>query len=260
MSLPLSGYRIWITRPEAQAGYLTTAITQFGAQAYTLPLLTISSVIDPSELDETLAHLNQFDLAVFISPSALNAVFAKLSTPWPADLPVAVVGPGSAKRAAELGRKRIICPPAQFDGEGLLQELGAQTGKKIVLFRGNGGRDILPAGLSAAGADVTLVTAYQRGAPTLDASEIAHQLQLGCDGIVISSSEAAQHLFNWAGGETRLKLQCALYFVPHHRIAEALQANGAHHIVQTEAGDDGITQSICRYFAPGLSPKSSPKE
>ncbi|QZA77668.1 uroporphyrinogen-III synthase [Deefgea tanakiae] len=255
MSLPLSGYRIWITRPADQARYLTEAIIKNGAQTYTSPLLTISPAIDQGQLDDAIACLNQFDLAVFISPSALNAVFTKLSTPWPSDLPVAVVGPGSAKRAAELGVKHIICPATQFDGEGLLKELGAQTGQKIVLFRGNGGRDILPAGLSAAGADVTLVTAYQRSAPTLDASEIERQLQLGCDGIVISSSEAAQHLFNWAGGETRHKLQCALYFVPHHRIAEALQANGANNIVQTEAGDDGITHSICRYFAPVLSPK-----
>ncbi len=255
MSLPLSGKRIWVTRPEAQSGYLTAALDQRGAQTYTLPLLTISPVIDQGEMADTITRLHQFDLAIFISPSALNAVFAKLSAPWPPDLPVAVVGPGSAKRAAELCVKHIICPPSQFDGEGLLQELGPQVGKKIVLFRGNGGRDILPAGLSAAGADVTLVTAYQRSAPTLNPLEIERQLQLGCDGIVISSSEAAQHLFDWAGGETRHKLQCVLYFVPHHRIAKALQANGAQHIVQTEAGDDGIAQSICRYFVPGLSPK-----
>lgn len=255
MSSALSGKRIWVTRPQAQSGYLIEQIEKQGADSYTLPLLTITPALDQESLNDALARLNQFDLAVFISPSALNAVFAKLSAPWPTDLPVAVVGPGSAKRAAELGVSHIICPPSQFDGEGLLKELGTQTGKKIALFRGNGGRDILPSGLNAAGASVTLVTAYQRSAPQLDASEIEHQLQLGCDGIVISSSEAAQHLFNWAGGETLLKLQCALYFVPHHRIAEALQANGAQHIVLTEAGDDGITQSICRHFAPVLSPK-----
>jgi uroporphyrinogen-III synthase len=255
MSLPLSGKRIWVTRPESQSMYLTAAIIKEGAESYTLPLLTISAHPDQGELNQAISQLKQFDLAVFISPSALNAVFAKLKTPWPSDLPIAVVGPGSAKRAAELGAQQIICPASQFDGEGLLQELGQQAGKKIVLFRGNGGRDILPSGLSAAGATVTLVTAYQRSAPKLDATDIERQLQLGCDGIVISSSEAAQHLFNWAGGETRLKLQCALYFVPHHRIAETLRANGASNIVQTAAGDDGITHSICRYFSPVLSPK-----
>ena len=255
MSLALAAKRIWVTRPEAQAGYLIASLNQEGLDTYTLPLLNISAAADSTELNAALTQLAQFDLAVFISPSALNAVFAALSTPWPADLAVAVVGPGSAQRAAELGVQHIIVPPQQFDGEGLLSELGPQTGKKIVLFRGNGGRDILPTGLRAAGAEVTLVTAYQRSAPQLDADEIARQLQLGCDGIVISSSEAAQHLFNWAGGETRLKLQCAVYFVPHQRIAAALQANGAHNIVQTAAGDDGITRSICRYFLPALSPK-----
>jgi uroporphyrinogen-III synthase len=248
--------RIWVTRPEAQAGYLIESLNKEGLDTYTLPLLNISAAKDPSELNAALAQLAQFDLAVFISPSALNAVFATLNAPWPADLAVAVVGPGSAQRAAELGVQRIIVPPQQFDGEGLLEQLkklGPQTGKKIVLFRGNGGRDILPAGLTAAGAEVTLVTAYQRSAPQLDSAEIERQLQFGCDGIVISSSEAAQHLFNWAGGETRLKLQCALYFVPHPQIAEALRANGVRNIVQTAAGDDGITRSICRYFSPDFS-------
>lgn len=255
MSLALTSKRIWVTRPEAQSGYLTESLTKEGAETYTLPLLEISAAADPTELNAALAQLAQFDLAVFISPSALNAVFTALNAPWPADIAVAVVGPGSAQRAAELGVQHIIVPPQQFDGEGLLSELGAQIGKKIVLFRGNGGRDILPAGLAAAGAEVTLVTAYQRSAPQLDADEIERQLNLGCDGIIISSSEAAQHLFNWAGGETRLKLQCAVYFVPHQRIAAALQANGVHNIVQTAAGDDGITRSICRYFSPVLSPK-----
>ncbi len=255
MSLTLTTRRIWVTRPKEQAGYLAAALNEKGAQAYTLPLLQISPVADPHELKAAIAQLEQFDLAVFISPSALNAVFSQLNAPWPAQMPVAVVGPGSAQRARELGVQHIICPPEQFDGEGLLAEMGAQTGKNIVLFRGNGGRDILPLGLVAAGARVTLVTAYQRSAPQLNAAEITQQLALGCDGIIISSSEAAQHLFNLAGGETRLQLQCRLYFVPHPRIAEALRAQGAKHIVLTEAGDDGITRSICRYFAPASSSK-----
>ncbi len=255
MTLALAGLRLWITRPEAQAGYLAASLSKHGAQSHTLPLLTISPPNPAQELQNALAQLEQFDLAIFISPSALDQVMLARSKPWPSHLPVAVIGPGSAERAAQLGMQHIICPAQQFDGEGLLATLGEQTGKKIVLFRGNGGRDILPAGLIAAGASVQLVTAYQRTVAALDRSEIEQQLALGCDGIIISSSEAAQHLLNWAGEQAQLKLQCRLYFVPHPRIAAALKAHGAQHIVLTEAGDDGITRSICRYFSPVSSQK-----
>lgn len=80
MNLAPIAKRIWVTRPEAQAGYLTEYLNK-EADTYTLPLLNISAAKDPSELNAALAQLAQFDLAVFISPSALNAVFAALNVP-----------------------------------------------------------------------------------------------------------------------------------------------------------------------------------
>lgn len=246
----LSGLRLWVTRPSQQAADLIHLLQMAGAEALPLALLEIAPAADPAPLKTALAHLEQFDLAIFISPSALDAVFEQIQQPWPASLAVAVVGPGSRRRAKELGVQDIICPATQFDSEGLLQESRMQSlvAKKIVLFRGNGGRELLPKALQERGALLTLITAYQRQPPRFDLAHLKTELSRGCDGIVISSSEAAQHLFQLAGGEALQALQSRLYFVPHPRIAQTLIALGAKHIELTDAGDSGILHGICQHF------------
>lgn len=243
--------RLWVTRPAQQAAGLMGLLQEAGARAITLPLLEIAAPADPAPLASALAHLLQFDLAVFISPTALDAVFAQRTEAWPASLPVAVVGPGSERRARELGINQIICPARQFDSEGLLAEPAMQSlqGKKVVIFRGNGGRELLPRALQERGALLTLISAYQRQPPSLDPAGLDAELAAGCDGIIISSSEAAQYLFQLAGGLTLQQLQSCLYFVPHPRIAETLTALGAKQIELTEAGDRGILHGIRQHFA-----------
>ncbi|MBY0444834.1 MAG: uroporphyrinogen-III synthase, partial [Burkholderiales bacterium] len=118
----LNGQRLWVTRPSQQAACLIGLLQAAGAEAVALPLLEIAPPDDPAPLLAALATLEQFDLAVFISPSALDAVFERLTQPWPASLAVAVVGPGSERRARELGVQLVISPASQFDSEGLLAE------------------------------------------------------------------------------------------------------------------------------------------
>lgn len=247
---PLLGRRLWVTRPTAQAATLSLALSEQGAEVVAFPLLEIAPPLDPQPLQQTLARLTSYDLAIFISPSAIEAVFTALTEPWPSTLAAAVIGPGSAKRAAELGLKHIICPTTQFDSEGLLAlpQMQHLAGQRVVIFRGQGGRDVLPSALSAAGAKVELLSAYQRLPPKWGASELLTHLERGCDGLIVSSSEAAQHLFHLGGEQAQHKLQSVQYFAPHPRIISALQAKGALHTVLTDAGDLGITRSICQHF------------
>ncbi|QLG89232.1 uroporphyrinogen-III synthase [Chitinibacter bivalviorum] len=248
--LPLHGLRLWVTRPAAQAADLSLALAEQGADVVAFPLLDIAPPLDPLPLQQALARLSDYDLAIFISPSAIEAVFAVMTEPWPNSLAAAVIGPGSAKRAAELGIQQLIYPASQFDSEGLLAmpQMQQLAGQRVVIFRGQGGRELLPHALTAAGAQVQLISAYQRLAPSWNASELLTQLAHGCDGLIVSSSEAAQHLFHLGGEQAQLKLQSVQYFAPHPRIISALQAKGALHTVLTDAGDLGITRSICQHF------------
>lgn len=248
----LAGRRIWVTRPRNQADALAAQLTAAGAIAVRLPLLEIAPPLDPAPLTAALAGLDQFDLAIFVSPSALDAVFERLNTPWPAPLPAAVVGPGSAARARELGIARVIAPTERYDSEGLLAELDRVmplAGKQALLLRGDGGREVLPQGLAARRATLTTVAAYRRLPPAFDEAHLAAELAAGCDGMVISSSEAAQHLFSAIGAVTRERLQSLQYFAPHPRIVAALQQLGVSHVTLTAAGDAGIVDAVHRHYA-----------
>ncbi len=256
MNSPLSGRRIWVTRPRNQSAKLRNLLETAGAQAVMLPLLEIAPPLDSAPLQGALAHLGDYDLAVFVSPSALEKVFGSLLAPWPNSLPVAVMGPGSATLAEELGIPSILKPSYRFDSAGLLQEPALQhlTGKRIVLFRGESGREELPQTLINRGAQLDCISAYRRLPPAFDKDRLAAELAAGCDGIIISSSEAAQHLFCLAGDKTRQQLQSQLYFAPHVRIAETLAGLGATSVCQSTVGDAGIMAAITQYFAPGSVP------
>lgn len=246
----LTGQRLWVTRPDNQSARLLQLLTEAGARPVALPLLGIAVPLDTTPLDTALEKLAQFDLAIFVSPSALEMTLAALHQPWPAQLPVAVIGPGSQRLAATLGLNNIICPPTQFDSEGLLAlpELQDMRNKKVLILRGNGGRDTLPTGLAARGAEVQLVSAYRRLPPAFGAARLADELGQGCDGIIISSSEAAQHLFQLAGAQLGQQLQSQLFFAPHPRIAETLRELGVRRIEACATGDDGILAAIRKHF------------
>lgn len=254
MNAVLQGLRLWVTRPRAQSAPLIAKLKHAGAEVLALPLLEIAPPSDPAPLEDILSRLETFDIAVFVSPSALDAVMNRLPHGWPAHLSVAVMGPGSAIKARALGLERIIAPTSQFDSAGLLQVPAMQdlSGRRIVLFRGDGGREELPQTLKERGAQLTLVCAYRRLPPRFDEAYLRTQLATGCDGVIISSSEAVQYLFGLAGDATRQQLQSLLYFAPHPRIVTALADEGAMRVELTAVGDAGITETILNHFGPSF--------
>ena len=118
MNASPSPRRIWVTRPRNQSAGLQTRLIEIGLAPVMLPLLEIASADDPAPLHDALARLADYDLAIFVSPSALEKVFEALTAPWPEQLPVAVMGPGSAELAKQLAIARIIQPASQFDSAG----------------------------------------------------------------------------------------------------------------------------------------------
>ena len=252
MNSPLQGLKLWVTRPREQADELIAMLAAKGAKVLALPLLEIVPPQNPEPLNTALTQLDSYDMAVFVSPSALDAVLNRLPAGWPATIPAAVMGPGSAQRARKQGLAKIIAPSSQFDSDGLLQlvEMQQLSGQRIVLFRGDGGRETLPETLRARGAELTIICAYHRRPPAFDASHLLTQLNAGCDGMIVSSSEAVQYLFDVGGGATRQQLQSVLYFAPHPRIVATLKQAGAINVELTAVGDAGITETILNHFSP----------
>jgi uroporphyrinogen-III synthase len=254
---PLAGRTIVITRPQAQAAPLAEAIAAAGGNPLIFPLLEISPAADPQQLAEAAARLGDYSLAVFISPNAADHALPVLLArgPWPGGLIPAAVGQGTVKLLAERGLHGCIAPTGRFDSEALLDlpELaaGSVAGKRVAIFRGDGGRELLADTLRQRGATVDYISCYRRSGPAHGVMPLLTAWRAGrLDAITASSSEGLRYLVDLLDVEGRAFLQKTPLFVPHARIAENARALGLNNIILTEAADAGILAGLVAYNWP----------
>ncbi|VVE28033.1 bifunctional uroporphyrinogen-III synthetase/uroporphyrin-III C-methyltransferase [Pandoraea capi] len=296
-----------LTRPDGQAQTLARALHAEGIDTLEFPLLHIAAQADPAALaalDAALASLSSYALAVFVSPNAVMHALARLTylqpangdgttnadevrgageagARWPQTLPVAVVGPGSAQALADAGiaspGHRVIVPPggpdARFDSEALLEalDLPALAGRRVLLVRGDGGRELLADTLRANGAQLDIVSAYTRRARAPDAAAwAALEARLAShDGAercawVLTSSEAVRHLATLLAArygtrdgvhtpgtpQVLAQILAAPCFTSHTRIADAARSAGFDRITQCAPGDDNLLAALKTWADP----------
>jgi uroporphyrinogen-III synthase len=252
---PLTGLKIAITRPRDQAVQLARNIEQAGGVPLLFPLLDIAAVQDSRELYEQISRLAQFDLAIFISPNAVSYGIAAIRaagiplspSPSPAsgrgELRIATVGQGSAKALRELGVANVIAPTERFDSEGLLAmpELQNVAGWRVMIFRGDGGRELLGDTLKARGAAVEYAACYQRRKPQQDAGVL---LAAAPDAVTVTSSEALGYLWQMLDSKAQQVMSRVPIFVPHSRIADLAIQQGWQQVKLTGSGDDGLLTAL----------------
>lgn len=242
---PLAGLNIVVTRPREQAHELIQGIERLGGRALLFPLLEIEAVPDAQALRQQLTLLKLTDLAIFISPNAVRYGMAAIEAAGGllATLKVATVGQGSTKALREHGVGQVIVPAERFDSEGLLAlpELQNMAGKRVMILRGDSGRELLGDTLKARGATVEYVSCYLRRKHPVDGAAL---LAAKPAAITVTSSEALVHL--WASLQEAAKTALAAMplFVPHARIAELARQQGWTNIIVSASGDDGLIASL----------------
>lgn len=247
----LAGRKIVVTRPQAQALALSAGIRAAGGIPVWFPTIEIAPLASYRELDRALAGLREFDLAVFVSANAVACAWARLAAPWPAGLAAAATGPGTAASLNARGVAVVIAPAAQFDSEGLLAELRQREfrPRRVLILKGEGGREWLSDQLRLQGARVDSVACYRRvraGADPAVIERLAQARELS--GVVVASSEGGEHLMALLGAPALQWLQDVPIFVPHQRIAQAMRGHGLRRVVQTAGGDAGLMAGIGGYF------------
>jgi len=258
--MPDTASVVVVTRPRAQADALAQAVTACGRTAVLLPLLEISPVDDAAPLRAALAELDRFAMVAFVSPNAIDAAFAHIDA-WPSAVPVAIVGDGSRAALARHGVTgdafTILSPAdsAHSDSEHLLQrlDLASYAGKRVLIVRGDGGRELLADALRAAGARVEPVAAYRRATPVLT-GELATRLRALLaqpNDWIITSSEALRGLAGLVrsmdGDDDDLLLRRLMqqrFIVPHARIAQTARDLGLDHVCLTGSGDARLLAAL----------------
>ena len=255
---PLAGRTIVVTRPAAQAAPLAEAIATAGGQPLIFPLLEISPVADLAPVHAAAARLAECALAVFISPNAVEHAWPAIQAAggWPASGPIpAAVGQGTVKALAALGVHGCIAPTERFDSEALLAlpalASSAVDGKKVLIFRGDGGRELLADTLRERGARVDCIACYRRQGPSSGTAPLLAAWRAGrLDALTVSSSEGLRYLVDLLDPEGRAYLAATPLFVPHARIADNARALGLHQVVLTAGADAGLLAGLHAYNWP----------
>ena len=242
----LTGFGIAITRPIDQAKKLSTLIEQAGGMPISYPLIQITPLKDYSQFETVIQTIKYYDWAIFISSNAVqNGMPRLVNIGIPDNLQFAAIGPVTAAELKAFGVKQVLTPVIRFDSESLLAlpEMHDMQGKKIILFRGIGGRDVLAETLSARGATVTFAECYQRVNPQTSCDVLANlYAEKKLQGMVVTSSEAMRHLLDLAGDSEWLKN--ITLFVNHARIAEAPIKLGLKIQIANMPGDEAMIESL----------------
>lgn len=252
---PLAGCGVVITRPAAQMPALAAALEAQGATPWSFPVIDILPPADPAALSALAPRLASFDLAFFVSPNAVAHALARLPRAlWPAGLRVATVGPGTARALREAGFAEVLLPSARFDSEGVLDLPAFQTealrGKRVLVLRGDGGRELVADTARLRGAEVELVACYRRIRATSDPQPLLAVWAAGqVHALSLTSSEGAGYFAEILGPSAPDVLAALPIFVPHPRIAARVQALGGVHVVPHEAGDQGLIAALVAFFA-----------
>ena len=249
---PLADKGIVVTRPAHQSESLAAALSAAGAHPIVFPTIEILPPANSQALASAIERLEQFDIAVFISPNAARMAMQSIMArrPWPVTLMAATIGRGGERELARHGIGGVIAP-AQFDSEGLLAmpAMQAVAGKRMVIFRGDGGRELLAETLSARGASVEYAACYRRALPQNDSAPLLAAWRDGrIDAVTATSSEGVRNLFTLLGEAGRDALKRTPMFVPHPRIEGVARDAGCQCVVLTAQGDDGLLAGLNKWF------------
>jgi len=241
--MTLQGRGILITRPREQAQGLAKLIEAAGGRAILFPAIEIQEV--------PLPKLAEFDLAIFVSPTAVKRALAAMK--WPRHAKAAALGRGTQRELERHGIKGIIAPDSGADSEALLAvpELQRVAGRRIVILRGEGGRSLLGDTLAARGAHVEHAECYRRVRPQTDSGPLLAAFASGAvHAVTVSSAEGLENLVEMLGAAGREHLKKTPLFVPHPRIAAEAKRLGLGEASVGGASDEEMLERLVAYFRP----------
>jgi len=230
----VTGWRVLLTRPAEESAALAATLSEAGIFSSSLPLLDIEALPVTPEQQSVLRDLGRYCAVIVVSKPAARLAVQQLNQPRP-QLPWFSVGAATAQVLVDHGLN-VHYPPTGDDSEALLElpalrEAIAQPGARVLILRGEGGRELLAERLREQGASVDYVELYRRFLPAYEAGVLTQRIQLErLNGLVVSSGQGFLHLQALAGLDWPKVAQLPL-FVPSPRVYEMARAAGAEKVV-----------------------------
>ena len=242
----LQGQVILNTRPAHQQAALTALLEADGARVLSFPVIEI--VAAGAAPAQPVDH----DILLFVSRNAVDHGLDLLDAAGlPRGVQFGVIGAATRaallERVGDLGERLIESQP--FNSEALLEADALQrvAGKRILILRGQAGRNLLGDELSARGARVDYLEVYRRELPRRDPAAFERLTAKGFPTLVVlTSNEGMHNLFELVETAAAERLRAIPWLLISERMRESalkLGHNGPI-VIARSASDDGIWQTI----------------
>ena len=251
---PPRGPRVLVTRPAHQAGPFCTALEQAGATPIPFPAIAIGPPPDPASVRARATELARYDLVIFISANAARRGLPLLcpAGDWPATGAIAAVGSRTAAELVAMGLRVDLVPARGHNTEALLAlpALADMAGRRVLIVRGEGGREAMAEGLRARGARVDYAEVYRRELPRADAGPLlADWAAGGVDLVTVTSGQTLRNLWQLLGPAGQPLLQSTPLLLASEqvrRVALELGCRGPL-VVAEDATDAAMLAALRRW-------------
>ncbi|MDF9904077.1 uroporphyrinogen-III synthase [Pseudomonas sp. AP3_22 TE3818] len=233
----MTGWRLLLTRPADEAAALGSFLAGQGIFSSSLPLLDIVPIAATDTMRQVVQTLEKFCAIIVVSKPAARIGVELLERFRPAPPAVKWFSVGAATAQILQSHGLDVSFPAEGDDSEALLELSrlreaiAQPDARVLILRGEGGRELLAERLRELGASVEYLELYRRAMPIYPPQVLPQRIQAErLNGLVVSSGQGFEHLHQLAGDAWPQLARLPL-FVPSPRVAELAHAAGAKTVV-----------------------------
>jgi uroporphyrinogen-III synthase len=233
----VKGWRLLLTRPAEESQALALTLAEEGIFSSSLPLLDIQPLPVSEENRSIIYNLAAYCAVIVVSKPAARLGLELVDEVWPQP-PMQdwfAVGAATAQILDDYGL-RVFYPEQGDDSEALvalpqLQAAISGYDPKVLIMRGEGGREWLAEQLREQGVAVDYLPLYRRSLPQYPAFVLPQRVEAErLNGLVVSSGQGFEHLRQLAGDAWPQLARLPL-FVPSPRVAELAREAGAQSVV-----------------------------
>ncbi len=255
----MTGWRLLLTRPAEESVALANELATAGIFSSSLPLLAIRPLALTDAQRGLVAALDRYCAVIVVSKPAARLGLELVSQYW-AQAPRQKwfsVGAATAQILADHGLD-VSYPQGGDDSEALLampefERAVAGHQPRVLILRGEGGREMLADRLRNVGAQVDYLELYRRELPSYPPATLYQRVKVErLNALVVSSGQGFEHLRQLAG-DTWPQLGCLPLFVPSPRVAEIARSAGAQNVVDCRgASATALLAALREHPAPAF--------
>src|SRR5687768_4261368 len=254
-----------VTRPTSAGRRLFERLLRQGYRAHWWAAFDIGDAPDPPHARAVLARRSDYDLAIFVSATAVHAAQSLMSGAWPSGTMIGAVGASTlaAVEAALRPPQKAVISAIEED-----QQSGSEAfwsawlatkrrADRVLLVRAQDGRNWLNERFAEQGAQVDTVAVYSRVLRRPSAQELQNLKAWIASGeepaIVFSSTEAVTALDRQVDSAAQAWLRNGIAIACHPRIGDKLLSNGYARVLNATFDDASI---VAQLESIGVEPRA----